>query len=212
MDTPKDIDTKARPAAAELPEPHPYFLLSLRVVAIVFATETAVSGHYGLAPSILYYALLAGDPPVILGVAVAAYFAKGKVRAALIVALLAFLLVGTIAFADFSAARFHLTALKPITGRAAWNIAAFANILGFYGVVTAAMMSARKKLHQDLGLITMMLLGAIAIGFVTFRWLKPTPPLVPLFNALLFVVPASYLFVITERPKASPPAELHESR
>lgn len=200
MATPKHVDTKAR-ALAQEPEPHPYFLLALRVVAIVFAIETAVTGHYGLAPSILYYALLAGDPPVILGVAIAAYFAKGTSRIALIVALLAFLLVGTVAFADFSAARFHLSGLKPITGRAAWNIAAFANIVGFYGVVIAAMSSARKKLHQDLGLITMMLLGAVAIGFVTVRWLKPTPPLVPLFNALLFVVPASFLFVVTERPK-----------
>lgn len=188
-------------AASPAADPHPYLLLALRVVAIVFATETAVSGHYGLAPSVLYYALLAGDPPVILGVAAAAYFTKGKARVALLVALAAFLVVGTIAFADFSASRFHLHSLKPITGRTAWTVAAYANIVGFYGVVVGGMLNARKKLHQDLGLITMALLGAIAIGFINVRWVRPTPPLIPLFNALLFVVPASYLFVVTERPQ-----------
>jgi hypothetical protein len=182
--------------------------LALRAVAVVFAFEAAVSGQYGLAPQPLYWFLLAGDPPVVAGVAVACWAARGNTRAWLGVALAAFCVLATIAFGDFIAARApHLTALAPLRTKASWNVAALANVTGFYGTLFAARLLPQRPLHHTVGRLAVAVLGAVTIGFVITRWIHPVPPLVPFFNACLFLVPAAYLFEVTEAPFDAAEAE-----
>lgn len=178
--------------------------LALRAVAVVFAFEAAVSGQYGLAPQPLYWFLLAGDPPVVAGIAVACFAARGAARAWLGLALLAFGVLATIAFGDFVAARSpHLTALAPLRSKAAWNLAALANVAGFYGTLLAARLLPQRPFLHIVGKLAVGALGLVTVGFVVTRWVRPVPPLVPFFNACLFLVPAAYLFEITEAPAGS---------
>lgn len=174
---------------------------ALRAAALVFAFEMAVSAHYGLAPSPLYRALVAGDVPILVSIGVACLAARGPGRAWLAVALVGFLGIGVVACSDFLASR-GVVALKPLASPGAWNVAACSNIVGFYGTVFAARSFPQTPLQHRVGQVTVALLGTITVGFVVSRWIRPTPPLVPFFNACLFAVPAAYLFEITKRRDA----------
>ncbi|NUP09375.1 MAG: hypothetical protein HOW73_25255 [Polyangiaceae bacterium] len=175
--------------------------LTLRFVAVVLAYSMAVSAHYGLAPGPFYFLLLLGDPPVLAGVAFAVFLARGPVRLWLAVALVAYLVLATVAFGDLAASRMHIAALKPLGSKAGWSIAACANMVSLYATLFAARFLPQRPLQHTLGRISIGLFVAASIGFVVARWIRLTPPLVPFFNACLFIIPAGYLFEVTGRPR-----------
>lgn len=182
--------------------------LALRVVAIVLAFEMAVTGHYGLAPGPLYLLLIAGDPPVVAGVAAAFFTSKGKARPFLGLALAGFTIVALVALSDFGASRLRIGALRGIATRSMWEISGFANIAGMYGLTFAARALARSDLESKIATLSLGLLGLTSVLYVITRWLSPVPGLVPFFSACLFAITAACLFVVT----SSPPTEATRDR
>ncbi len=109
--------------------------LGLSLVAAVFAFEAIVFALAALRPETrgLFYLMLLGDPPVVLGCALAALGARVVfVKSSLLMATIAFGVVGMLAFGDLLAARGGSAFLTHLyAGPGVAQLMDVANLIGF---------------------------------------------------------------------------------
>jgi len=166
----------------------------LTIVAGVFAFETLIWLLTMAMPTQhrLYYALLAGDPPVTLGCLLAMLGASGHTRTWLTVAMVAFLLVTVLVFGDFTNG--YRTGSQLFSSPLAWQVVNVANLVGFSALAYAAAHLSGSKQLTKLGMVTLAVIGVVSVASLTRSAWGPEPRfLLPLLNAAMFAITAAYL-------------------
>lgn len=169
--------------------------LGLTIVALVLATETVVWLLTAVMPGQyrLFYALLAGDPPVVFGCWLATRGGAAPARPWLASATAAFAVVTLIAFGDFTGG--FGTGSQRLSTPLMWQVAAASNLIGFGALAWAAgHVSARGGRLTSLARATLAVIAVVAGMTLTRPAWGPGPSaLMPLLNAAMFACTAAYL-------------------
>lgn len=167
---------------------------ALLALGVVFSFAMPAFGIYGYAPGPLYYAILATYPPLVACLVAIVGLTRGRTRHLFAGALLAFIVMTVISYADYGVTRMHVKALKVISTKPLWDLANFADVAGIYLSLLAATTLAKTPLLKKVGAGLLSIEALLSLGFVFAKWLTPTPPLVPFFHGALFIVAACMLF------------------
>jgi hypothetical protein len=141
----------------------------------------------------LQYALLAGNPPVTLGCLIAMRAASGHARSWLIAASLAFVVVTVLVFGDFTNG--YRTGSQLFSSPLASHVVDVANLVGFSALAYAATHLSRARSLSTLGIVTLAVIGVVAVATLTKSMWGPEPAFaLPMLGAAMFGVTAAYLF------------------
>ncbi len=167
---------------------------ALRALGVVFAFAMPAFGIYGYAPGPLYYAILATYPPLLACLVAIVTLTGGRSRRIFSLALVSFIVMTVISYADYGVTRLHVKGLKVISTKPLWDLANFADVAGIYLTLLAATSLAKTPLMKKVGAGLLSIEALLSLGFVFAKWLRPMPPLVPFFHGSLYIVAACMLF------------------